>query len=118
MNRILGISLGTSTAGGYVNAEGNITSWINEMAFVPADYNPEAAIDEWSGDYGCNVQYFSQQGVGRLLAPAGIEVDPKLTLPEKLKHVQELMDQGDPRARKIYQTIGVISAHRRPPADF
>ena len=41
-NRILGISLGTSTAGGYVNAEGNITSWINELAFVPVDYNPQA----------------------------------------------------------------------------
>jgi len=105
-NRILGISLGTSTAGGYVNAEGNITSWINELAFVPLDLNPAAPTDEWSGDYGCNVQYFSQQCVGRLLAPAGIEVDPKLALPEKLKHVQKLMDQGDDRARRIYQTIG------------
>ena len=52
------------------------------------------------------MQYFSQQCVGRLLAPAGIEVDAKLPLPEKLKHVQKLMDQGDYRARKIYQTIG------------
>ena len=105
-NCVLGISLGTSTAGGYVNAEGNITSWINELAFVPVDLNPGAATDEWSGDYGCEVQYFSQQGVGRLLAPAGIEVDPKLGLPEKLKQVQKLMDQGDYRARKIYETIG------------
>ncbi len=106
LNRILGISLGTSTAGGYVNAEGNITTWLNELAFVPVDYNPDAAKDEWSGDYGCGVQYFSQQCVGRLLAPAGIEVDANLKLPEKLKHVQKLMDQGDERARKIYQTIG------------
>lgn len=105
-NRILGISLGTSTAGGYVNADGNITSWINELAFVPVDYNPKAATDEWSGDYGCNVQYFSQQAVGRLLAPAGIELDAKLPLPEKLKHVQGLMKQGDARAKKIYETIG------------
>ncbi len=106
-NCILGISLGTSTAGGYVNAEGNITSWINELAFVPVDYSPQAPTDEWSGDYGCGVQYFSQQCVGRLLAPAGIEVDPKLPLPEKLKQVQKLMDQGDYRARKIYETIGI-----------
>jgi len=105
-NRILGISLGTSTAGGYVNAEGNITSWINELAFVPVDYNPQAPADEWSGDRGCCVQYFSQQCVGRLLQPAGIELDPKLSLPEKLKAVQKLMDQGDYRARKIYETIG------------
>ena len=106
LNRILGISLGTSTAGGYVNAEGNITSWINELAFVPVDYNPEAPVDEWSADYGCNVQYFSQQAVGRLVAPAGIEVDAKASLPEKLKHVQQLMEQGDVPARKIYETIG------------
>ncbi len=105
-NSILGISLGTSTAGGYVNAEGNITTWLNELAFVPVDYNPHAPTDEWSGDYGCGVQYFSQQCVGRLLAPAGIEADPKLPLPEKLKQVQKLTDQEDGRARKIYQTIG------------
>ena len=105
-NRILGISLGTSTAGGYVNAEGNITSWLNELAFVPVDLNPGAPTDEWSGDYGCGVQYFSQQCVGRLLGPAGIEVDAKLPLPDKLKQVQKLMDQGDYRARKIYETIG------------
>jgi predicted NBD/HSP70 family sugar kinase len=107
VDRILGISLGTSTAGGYVNADGNITSWINELAFVPLDYSPNGPVDEWSGDHGCGVQHFSQQCVGRLLPLAGIEVDAKLPLPEKLKHVQKLMDQGDYRARKIYETVGV-----------
>lgn len=106
-NRILGISLGTSTAGGYVNGEGNIMSWLNEFAFVPVDYQPEAPVDEWSGDRGCGVQYLSQQCVARLLGPAGIQVDSKLPLAEKLVRVQKLMDDGDDRARKIYQTIGV-----------
>ena len=105
-NRILGISMGTSTAGGYVNAEGNITSWLNELAFVPVDYNPQAPVDEWSGDRGCGVQYFSQQCVARLLQPAGIEINPVLSFAEKLKQVQSLMDAGDFRAQKIYQTIG------------
>jgi predicted NBD/HSP70 family sugar kinase len=106
-NGVLGIALGTSTAGGYVNPEGNITSWLNEFAFVPVDYHPDAPRDEWSGDAGCGVQYYSQQAVGRLLAPAGIALDPGLPLPEKLKEVQALMEKGDPRARDIYQTIGV-----------
>jgi predicted NBD/HSP70 family sugar kinase len=106
-NRILGISLGTSTAGGYVNADGKITSWLNELAFVPVDYSPDAPIDEWSGDRGCGVQYLSQQCVARLLGPAGIELDSKLPFAEKLKCVQKLMTDGDYRARKIYQTIGV-----------
>lgn len=107
VNSVLGISLGTSTAAGWVNAEGNITTWINELAFAPVDYRPGAPRDEWSGDQGCGVQYFSQQCVGRLLAPAGIAAPAEMSLPEKLKLVQSLMQQGDERAQKIYQTIGV-----------
>lgn len=106
-NAVLGISLGSSQAGGYVTKEGNITSWLNELAFVPIDYRADAPVDEWSQDRGCGVQYFSQQCVSRLLAPAGIEVSADLGLPDRLKHVQDLMEQDDARAEKIYQTIGV-----------
>jgi predicted NBD/HSP70 family sugar kinase len=106
-NAVLGIAMGTSQAGGYVTAEGNITSWLNELAFMPVDYNPNAAVDEWSGDYGCGVQYFSQQAVARLIPAAKIPVDAKLSFPEKLKEVQRLMELGDPRAQQIYETIGV-----------
>ncbi len=106
-NAVLGIAMGTSQAAGYVTPDGCITSWLNELAFAPVDYHPAAPRDEWSGDYGVGAQYFSQQAVGRLLAPAGIEADAKLPLPEKLKLVQSLMAKGDERARKIYQTLGV-----------
>ena len=105
-NAILGIAFGTSTAGGYVTADGNITSWLNELAFVPIDYNPDAPVDEWSGDYGVGAQYFSQQCVGRLMPAAGIDSPVDMPLPERLKLVQRLMDEGDDRAKKIYQTIG------------
>jgi len=105
-NAVLGIAMGSSQAAGYVTPEGNITSWLNELAFAPIDYNPGAPVDEWSGDSGCGAQYFSQQAVGRLLEVAGIETDPALALPDKLKQVQSLMERGDYRARKIYQTIG------------
>src|SRR5262249_33122623 len=57
--------------------------------------------------YGCGVQYFSQQCVGRLISAAGAPVEPGLPLPEKLKAVQKLMQTNDPRARKIYETIGI-----------
>ena len=106
-NGVLGIALGTSQAAGYVTQDGNITSWLNELAFAPVDYSPEAPKDEWSGDVGCGVQYFSQQAVSRLLPAAGIEVAPEMPLPDKLKEVQRLMADGDDRARKIYETIGV-----------
>jgi predicted NBD/HSP70 family sugar kinase len=105
-NAILGIALGTSTAAGYVTPDGNITSWLDELAFVPIDYNPEAAVDEWSGDYGVGSQYFSQQAVGRLMPVAGIDAPADLGLPERLKIVQQLRAAGDSRARQIYETLG------------
>ena len=106
VNGVLGIAMGTSQAAGYVNPAGNITTWLNELAFAPVDYNPTAPKDEWSGDYGVGAQYFSQQAVGRLVAMAGIDIEPDMPLPERLKHVQALMSEGDFRARKIHQTLG------------
>ncbi len=104
---VLGIAMGTSEAGGYVDASGNITGWLNELAFVPVDANPDAMRDEWSGDVGCGVKYFSQDAVIKLCPAAGIDLPEELTLAEKLKFVQNLQAQGDPRTRGIYETIGV-----------
>ncbi|MFH1022753.1 MAG: ROK family protein [Planctomycetota bacterium] len=106
-NEILGIAMGSSEAGGYVNREGNITTWLNELAFAPVDYAPDAPLDEWSGDRGCGVQYFSQEAVVRLAPAAGIALEAKATPAEKLKQIQDLFAKGDPRPRPIYETIGV-----------
>lgn len=104
---VLGIAMGTSEAGGYVDVNGNITGWLNELAFVPCDYSEDAMVDEWSGDYGCGVKYFSQDSVIKLAPAAGIELDENLSPAEKLKVVQKLHEQGDERAAKIFETIGV-----------
>ncbi len=103
---VLGVAMGTSEAGGYVDPDGNITGWLNELAFVPVDFCENAMVDEWSGDYGCGVKYFSQDGVIKLAPFAGIELDEALSPAEKLKVVQNLMKQGDERAAAIYDTIG------------
>jgi predicted NBD/HSP70 family sugar kinase len=106
-DRVLGIALGSSQAGGYVNNRGNITGWLNELAFAPVDLNPSAPLDEWSGDAGCGVQYFSQQAVFRLAGKAGISLAESLSTVDKLKSVQEMLHGGDERARLIFETIGV-----------
>ncbi len=103
---VLGVAMGTSEAGGYVDPQGNITGWLNELAFVPVDFCENAMVDEWSGDYGCGVKYFSQDGVIKLAPFAGIELDESLSPAEKLKVVQGLMKDGDERAAAIYDTIG------------
>ncbi|GIX50133.1 MAG: hypothetical protein KatS3mg132_327 [Limisphaera sp.] len=109
---VLGLAMGTSTAGGWVNADGNLTSWLNELAFVPLDLQPDAPRDEWSGDRGVAASYLSQQAIGRLLEPAGIALPATLSLPEKLEHVQDLMARGDDRAQRIYQTIGTYLGYQ------
>lgn len=105
-NNVMGIAMGTSEAAGYVDKDGNITGWLNELAFVPVDFNKGAMVDEWSGDYGCGVKYFSQDAVIKLAPKAGIELDESLSPAEKLKVVQSLMEKDDPRAIDIYETMG------------
>lgn len=110
-NNMLGIAMGTSEAVGYVDAQGRITGWLNELAFVPVDANPEAMRDEWSGDIGCGVKYFSQDGVIKLAPRAGIELDESLSPAEKLKVVQKLTEEGDPRGAAVFDSIGCYLAH-------
>ena len=110
-NNVLGIAMGTSEAVGFVDAEGRITGWLNELAFVPVDAAPTAMVDEWSGDIGCGVKYFSQDSVIKLAPAAGIELDPALSPAEKLKVVQKAMEQEGSPAEGIYRSIGVYLAH-------
>jgi predicted NBD/HSP70 family sugar kinase len=104
---MLGVAMGSSQAAGFMDLQGRIPGWLNELAFAPVDYNPAAAADEWSGDVGVGALYFSQQAVNKLLPAAKISLPLKMGLPERLKDVQELMAKGDGRAAKIYETIGV-----------
>ena len=110
-NNILGIAMGTSEAVGYVDENGNVTGWLNELAFAPVDANPEAMADEWSGDIGCGVKYFSQDGVIKLAPRAGIELNGNDAPAQKLKAVQALMESGDSRAEAVYRSIGVYLGH-------
>lgn len=104
-NAVLGVAMGTSEAAGYVDPNGSIRPWLNELAFAPVDYRENGPRDEWSGDEGCGAQYFSQQGVARLAKVAGFEFG-KMPFPEQLIEVQTAMKAGDERARQIYETIG------------
>lgn len=104
-NSVLGVAMGTSQAVGYVDADGHIKPWLNELAFAPVDYRDGFAKDEWSGDFGCGALYFSQQAVARLAPIAGFEFGD-MPFPEQLVKVQEAMKANDPRAASIYETIG------------
>ncbi|MCQ2776150.1 MAG: ROK family protein [Bacilli bacterium] len=106
---VLGLAFGTSEAGGYINKEGNLNGWFSELAFMPVDFNKEAAVDEWSGDFGVGCKYFSQDAVIKLAPKAGIEL-PNDTLANQLKYVQKLSEEGHEGAIQIFESIGVYLA--------
>jgi predicted NBD/HSP70 family sugar kinase len=117
VNCILGIAMGTSQAVGYIDCNGRITGWLNELAFAPVDLQEEADIDEWSKDYGVGCKYFSQDAVIRLALKAGLEVKQDLPLAEKLKTIQDFMEAEDPRAAAVYRSIGAYLGHTIPLYD-
>ena len=107
-NPVLGLAMGSSQAAGYVNSRGNITGWLNELAFAPIDYRARAPVDEWSGDAGCGVHYFSQVAANRVATAAGIELEAGMGLPERLMVLQDRMRAGDPVVRQLYETLGTF----------
>ena len=108
---IMGLAMGTSEAVGYVDADKNVKGWITELAFAPVDLSEDAMQDEWSTDFGVGCKYFSQDAVIKLAPRAGIDLDMELSPAEKLKVVQALIAQDDPRAAKVFRDIGVYLAH-------
>lgn len=103
---VLGVAMGTSEAVGYVTPGGRITTWLNELAFAPVDYQNDAPADEWSGGLGVGAQYLSQQAVGRLAPRAGYVFPSEMGLPERLVKVQQAMEAGEPGAAQIFETVG------------
>ncbi len=106
-DRVLGIAMGTSEAAGYIARKGSLLGWLNELAFVPVDFNKNAMVDEWSGDYGCGVKYFSQDGVIKLAEAAGITLDPSWSPARKLKYLQDLNEEGNETVEAIFNDIGI-----------
>jgi predicted NBD/HSP70 family sugar kinase len=88
--------------------------WLDELAFTPVDGNPEAAVDEWSGDSGVGANYFSQQAVNKLALAAGFAFPDAVRLPERLKEIQDLAEQGDERAGCIFEAIGIYLGYTIP----
>jgi predicted NBD/HSP70 family sugar kinase len=106
-NGVLGIAMGSSEASGYVDLNGHILGWLNELSFAPVDYSRDAREEEWSKDRGCGAAYFSQQCVFWLAPRAGIQVPQDVTDAEKLKYVQDLLEAGHPGAGQIWESIGI-----------
>lgn len=113
-NAMLGIAMGSSEAGGYLDPKGCLTGCLTELAFAPVDFNPNTAADEWSGDRGVGALYFSQQAVNKLAPAAGFTFPADMPLPERLLAVQAKANKGEQAALDIFETIGIYLAYTVP----
>jgi len=113
-NNILGLAMGTSYIGGFVDEYGNLSNWLSELAFTPMDASPQAAMDDWSRDIGVGVQYFCQEAVIKLAPAADISLEGIDTPAKKLKAVQDLLDESHEGAAAIFRTIGAYLGHTAP----
>jgi predicted NBD/HSP70 family sugar kinase len=111
---ILGVAMGSSEAAGFIDRMGCLTGRLSELAFAPVDLHPASPADEWSGDTGVGAMYFSQQAVNHLALKKGIRFPARMTLPERLKKVQERMLDGDVIALTIFQKIGLYLGYTVP----
>jgi len=111
---ILGLALGTSFIGGFVDSTGHLSNWLSELAFAPVDASPKAAKDVWTLDIGVGVQYFCQEAVIKLAPAAGIDLDGYETPAKKLKAAQNLLDDGHEGAAAIFRSIGSYLGHTAP----
>ena len=68
-------------------------------------------VDEWSLDFGVGCKYFSQDAVIKLAGYVGLEIDENLSLAEKLKYIQKLINEVYEVAHAIFETIGYYLAY-------
>ena len=111
---VLGVAMGSSQAAGFLDREGHLPGWLDELAFTPVDANPGAAVDEWSGDRGVGANYFSQQAANRLALAGGMKFPDSMGLPERLVEIQRLAESGDGRAAGVFESIGVYLGYTIP----
>lgn len=103
---VLGLSIGTSLAAGYVSTSGQLRGWINELAFAPLDANPGALTDEWSGRPGTGGACLSQLTALKRAERGGMTFPEKLSRPERLERLMELASLRDPTAVAVFESLG------------
>ena len=113
-NSVLGLAMGTSFIGGFVDKNGCLSNWVSELAFAPVDASPAAVMDDWTRDIGVGVQYFCQEAVIKLSPAAGISLGQYETPAKKLKAVQILLEEGHEGAAAIFRSIGCYLGHTVP----
>ncbi|MDD5220975.1 MAG: ROK family protein, partial [Candidatus Bipolaricaulis sp.] len=114
INNALFMKLGTSLAGGYINAKGQISQDLSEISKSVTDMHPKALEHKRKKIRGLAKEYVSSVGVVRIAKLLGLDIDLKDKLDAKVtnKGILESVDvgialeQGNEKAIKVVQEIG------------
>lgn len=108
---VLSLHFNHKLTAGFLDNEGNLTGWLNELAYMPINLSPDGPTHEATADVGCGSNYFSEEGVIRLARLAGIDVDESLTMREQLRVVQTQAEQGTSKSKLVFNSLGTFLGH-------
>jgi len=106
LGNVLGLSLGTGLGAGFADKNGSLTGFLCEIGKSLIDMHPEAPEHIYNHTRGPALHYLSQNAVFRLAKENSIEIDHIEEPAEKLRYVQKLVEDGNPKAREIFERIG------------
>ena len=106
LGNVLGLSLGTGLGAGFANQHGSLTGFLCEIGKSLIDMHPEAPEHIYNHTQGAALHYLSQNAVFRLAKENGIEIDHIEMPAERLRYIQNLAEDGNPRACEIFENIG------------
>lgn len=100
---VLGLSLGTSLASGYVK-DGALYPYLNELSKAPIDFSAAAKSHYSLGIKGSASEVLGQKGIVALAEAKGLVFAGNL--PEKLAQIQCRCNEGDERATACFEELG------------
>ena len=111
---MLGVAMGSSEAAGFLDDEGHIPGWLDELAFAPVDLNPEAAGRRVVRRPRRRGQLLLAAGRRPAGPAAGLSFPDGMKLPERLKEVQSLVARGNMPAARVFEQIGEYLGYTVP----
>ena len=109
-NNIMGIAMGTSEAVGYVDANGNITGWLNELAFAPVGVYLGHSLALYHHFYGFKYVLL----LGRVMSGRGGDIILDTCKKVLADEYPEIADKivptlPDEKARRVGQSVAAAS---------
>ena len=106
LGNVLGLSLGTGLGAGFANKHGALTGFLCEIGKSLIDMHPEAPEHIHYHTRGPALHYLSQNAAFRLARENSIEINHIEQPAERLRYIQKLAEDGNPKAREIFEKIG------------